>query len=75
MRFHIGSVIILFCGLYALIPGILTLLGFGHIVHELLDQPIGGIALIGIGLCCVVAAVFPALVYYLTKREREPDKK
>lgn len=73
MKLHIGSLIILFCGLCALIPGLLTLLGYGHIIHELLDQPIGGVALVGIGLCGVAAALFPGLIRYLTERERNRD--
>lgn len=71
MRFHIGSIIILVCGLCALVPGLLTVAGYGRLIHELLDQPVGGIALIGIGLCGIGAAVMPMLVYRLTKRERE----
>ena len=41
MRFHIGSLIILICGLCAIIPGIMTLFGEGEWVHELLREPAG----------------------------------
>lgn len=71
MKFHIGSAVILICGLCALIPGLMVLFGMGQWVHEVLDQPAGGFALIAIGLCCVLAAVFPMLVVVLTKRERK----
>lgn len=76
MKFHIGSIIILICGLCALIPGLMVLFGMGGWVHEVLDQPIGGIALLAIGLCGVLAAVFPLLVKFLTQREHDnrPEK-
>ncbi|MDO5640303.1 MAG: hypothetical protein Q4G28_10600 [Neisseria sp.] len=70
MRLPIGSIIILVCGLTALVPGLLVLLGLGSWVHELLDQPIGGWALLGIGMCCVLAAVFPIVATYLTRKEQ-----
>ena len=49
---------------------LLVLFGLGAWVHELLDQPIGGLALIGIGLCCVLAAAFPVVATYLTRKEQ-----
>lgn len=70
MRFHIGSIIVLICGLTALIPGLMVLFGFGGWVHELLDQPIGAIALLVIGGSCMLAAFFPLLATYLTRREQ-----
>lgn len=70
MRFHIGSIIVLICGLTALIPGLMVLFGFGGWVHDLLDQPIGAIALLVIGGSCMLAAFFPLLATYLTRREQ-----
>ncbi|MDO4225938.1 hypothetical protein [Neisseria sp.] len=70
MRLHIGSIIVLICGLTALIPGLMVLFGFGGWVHELLDQPIGAIALLVIGGSCMLAAFFPLLATYLTRREQ-----
>ncbi len=78
MRFHIGSIIVLICGLTALIPGLMVLFGFGGWVHDLLDQPIGAIALLVIGAIallviggsCMLAAFFPLLATYLTRREQ-----
>ncbi|WP_373699253.1 hypothetical protein [Neisseria dentiae] len=70
MRFHIGSIIVLICGLAALIPGLMVLFGYGGWVHDLLDQPIGAIALLVIGGSCMLAAFFPLLATYLTRREQ-----
>lgn len=70
MRLPVGSIIILVCGLTALIPGLMVLIGLGAWVHELLDQPAGGLALIGIGMCCVLAAIFPIVATYLTRKEQ-----
>ncbi|MDO4694085.1 MAG: hypothetical protein Q4A62_05600 [Eikenella sp.] len=70
MRLPVGSVIILICGLCALIPGLMTLLGMGDWIHEVLNQPIGGIALLIIGGCCLLAAFFPLFATYLTRREQ-----
>lgn len=70
MRLHIGSIIVLICGLTALIPGLMVLFGFGGWVHELLDQLIGAIALLVIGGSCMLAAFFPLLATYLTRREQ-----
>lgn len=70
MRLPIGSIIILICGLTAIIPGLMTLLGLGGWVHELLNQPIGGIALLVIGGACVLAAFFPVVATYLTRKEQ-----
>ena len=74
MRLHIGSIIILICGLAAIIPGIITLFGEGEWVHELLRQPAGAIALLVIGVSCVLAAFFPLLATYLTGREHGDTK-
>ncbi|MCP2041599.1 hypothetical protein L1281_002208 [Neisseria sp. HSC-16F19] len=71
MRFHIGSLIMAICGLAALIPGLMTLLGYGHWIHRLLDQPLGAIALLVIGGSCLLAAFFPLLAAHLTRRENE----
>ena len=68
MRLPVGSIIILVCGLTALIPGLMVLVGLGSWVHEMLDEPIGGIALIAIGMCCVLAAAFPIVATYLTRK-------
>lgn len=69
-RMHIGSIIILICGLSAIIPGMMTLLGMGGWVHELLNQPLGAIALLVIGGSCVLAALFPVFTTtYLTRKE------
>ena len=70
MRFHIGSLIILICGLSAIIPCIMTLFGEGEWVHELLREPAGAIALLVIGASCLLAAFFPMLAGYLTSREQ-----
>lgn len=68
-RLHIGSIIILICGLSAVIPGLMVLFGLGGWVHDLLDQPIGAIALLVIGGSCVLAAFFPLAATYLTRKE------
>ena len=56
-------------GLSAIIPGLMTLLGMGGWVHELLNQPLGAIALLVIGGSCVLAALFPVFTTYLTRKE------
>ena len=71
MRLHNGSIIVLICGLCAIIPGIMTLFGAGEWVHDLLREPAGAIALLVIGGSCVLAAFFPLLAAYLTRREHE----
>ncbi|WP_274571137.1 hypothetical protein [Neisseria leonii] len=70
MRLHTGSIIILICGLAALIPGLMTLLGFGEQIHALLDEPIAAVALLAIGVSCLSAALFPLAATYLTRREQ-----
>lgn len=75
MKFHIGSIIILICGLCALIPGLMVLFGMGGWVHDVLDQPVGGFLLLGIGLCGVLAALAPMLIMFLTKREQGGKKR
>ncbi len=71
MRLHIGSIILLVCGLCAIIPGFMTLFGAGEWIHELLREPAGAIALLVIGCSCVFAALFPLLATFLTRREHQ----
>lgn len=73
MRFHIGSIIVLICGLTALVPGLMVLFGYGNLIHKLLDQPAGAIALLVIGGSCILAAFFPLIATYLTRKELGQD--
>lgn len=70
MRFHIGTVVMLIFGLCAVIPGVMTLLGKGEWIHDLLRDPAGAIALLAIGGSCLFAAFFPMVVTYLTRKEQ-----
>lgn len=63
--------IVALCGLGALIPGLMIVFGFGDWVHDILNEPVAGFALIGIGLCVTLSAVFPILVRLLTEREKK----
>lgn len=58
-------------GLVALVIGLLTLAGWGVHFHKLLGDRLAGIVLVIFGITMLLAACFPFMAYYLTRREPE----
>ena len=73
MRLHIGSGILLACGVCALVPGVMIVLGAGAKIHPLLTDRAAAMAFLVIGASCIFAAFFPKVATYLTRKEHRSN--
>lgn len=55
----------------ASIPGLTSLLGYGHLIHPVLDDPMAGLAFIVSALALFGSAAFPLVLHRLRKAESQ----
>lgn len=56
-------------GILCAIPGLLSLLGFGGLLHPVLDDPMAGLAFIVSAVALVGSGVFPLVIEKLKEDE------
>jgi hypothetical protein len=70
-RYPLSFIALMLLGVMCLIPGLLSLLGFGSILHPVLGDPIAGIAFIVSAIALFGSAAFPLLLARLAAGERD----
>lgn len=70
-RFPFSFIALSFLGILCLIPGLLSLAGFGASLHPVLDDPMAGLAFIVSAVALFGSAAFPLVIARL--KQGKPD--
>ena len=68
-RYPASFVILTVLGILCAIPGVFSLLGFGALLHPLLDDPMAGLAFIVSAVALVGSGAFPLVIEKLKEDE------
>jgi hypothetical protein len=68
-RYPASFVILSVLGILCAIPGVVSLLGFGALLHPVLDDPMAGLAFIVSAVALVGSGAFPLVIEKLKEDE------
>jgi hypothetical protein len=68
-RYPASFVILSVLGILCAIPGVVSLLGFGGLLHPVLDDPMAGLAFIVSAVALVGSGAFPLVIEKLKEDE------
>lgn len=61
-RYPLSFIILTALGVLCAIPGLLSVVGFGAIIHPLLDDPMAGLAFIVSAVALIGSGAFPLVI-------------
>ena len=68
--YPLSFIVLSLLGVVCLIPGLISLSGFGAVVHPVLDDPMAGLAFIVSAVALFGSAAFPLVLARLTAGEK-----
>ncbi|MEY2631955.1 MAG: hypothetical protein RIR00_609 [Pseudomonadota bacterium] len=66
-RYPYSFLILTGLGVLTAIPGLLSVAGFGGVIHPILDDPVAGLALLVSAVALVGSGAFPLVIARLTR--------
>jgi hypothetical protein len=61
-RYPLSFIILTALGVLCAIPGLLSLIGFGALIHPILDDPMAGLAFIVSAVALIGSGAFPLVI-------------
>ncbi|MDD2884766.1 MAG: hypothetical protein PHT48_06940 [Dechloromonas sp.] len=74
-KYPLTFVILSALGLLSAIPGLLSLAGFGALIHPVLDDPMAGLAFIVSAVALLGSAAFPWVIAKLKAGDHEANQR
>ena len=68
-RYPVSFVLLTLLGVLCAIPGVISLVGFGALLHPVLDDPMAGLAFIVSALALIGSGAFPLVIERLKEAE------
>lgn len=68
-RYPFSFIVLTALGVICVIPGVISLLGFGASLHPVLDDPMAGLAFIVSALALIGSGAFPLVIEKLKENE------
>lgn len=68
-RYPLSFILLTTLGVLCAIPGLISIIGFGAVLHPVLDDPMAGLAFIVSAVALVGSGVFPLVIEKLKENE------
>ncbi len=70
-RYPLSFIILTALGILTGLPGLMSMIGFGSLIHPLLEDPMAGLALVVSAVALIGSGLFPFVIARLTRSEEE----
>lgn len=68
-RYPVSFVVLSVLGILCALPGVVSLAGFGALLHPVLDDPVAGLAFIVSAIALIGSGAFPLVIEKLKENE------
>jgi hypothetical protein len=68
-RYPLSFIVLTSLGVLCAIPGLISIAGFGALIHPVLDDPMAGLAFIVSAVALIGSGVFPLVIEKLKENE------
>lgn len=68
-RYPVSFVVLVVLGIVVAVPGIISLAGFGALLHPVLEDPMAGLAFIVSAVALIGSGLFPYAIARLVNKE------
>ena len=69
-RYPLSFIVLTSLGVLCAIPGLISIAGFGAVLHPVLDDPMAGLAFIVSAVALIGSGAFPLIIEKLKENER-----